>query len=99
MPLRRWGSHTWVHQLLTLATQGRRVRRVEGPPCRSSIPPMGEQQEGRATAINSERPMSEGAGQRTRRIVARVIVAVLLGIVAGYGIGHSIASDVVARHN
>ncbi len=38
--------------------------------------------------------MSEGAGQRTRRIVARVIVAVLLGIVAGYGIGQSIASDV-----
>lgn len=38
--------------------------------------------------------MSESAGQRTRRLVARVIVAVLLGIVAGYGVGQSMASDV-----
>ena len=63
-------------------------------PCLFSILPTGAQQEWRATAINPTPPISESAGQRTRRIVARVIVAVLLGIVAGYGVGQNMASDV-----
>src|SRR5207249_12175170 len=90
------GLHTWARRLRTPVTHVPRVHLEGELPCLFSILPTGEQQESRATAINSDRPTSEGAGggQRTCRIVARVIVAVLLGIVTGYGGGQSMASDV-----